>query len=306
MSTLTSLPRGGTPMATAVPPQSSASMALRSTAGCPTQSNAHVTPPGPSAPATDCGPCGTMRLISSTASPWLASTKSVAPNCRAKLSLPATVSTATTRLACDRRRPWMTFSPTPPTPKTAAVCPGSTVARLSTAPTPVSTPQPMRHADVSGTSLGMGTAWISDTIVCSVNTEVAAKFDAGSPSYVKGVDTLPRLLMHMVGCPVLHARQTPQLARVAITTWSPGFTERTRLPTASTTPAPSWPRTDGAFHGMVPSRTDRSEWHTPAAATLTFTSVGPGSATSSLSVTSARSPVYTIPRIRLLPSGGPR
>ena len=68
MSTLTSLPRGGTPMATAVPPQSRASMALRSTAGWPTQSNAQVTPPGPERPGHDFGPWGTIFLISSTAS----------------------------------------------------------------------------------------------------------------------------------------------------------------------------------------------------------------------------------------------
>src|SRR5580692_5301305 len=97
--------------------------------------------------------------------------------------------------------------------------------------------------------------------------------------------------MHMVGCPVLHARHVPQLARVATTTWSPGLTDFTEEPMDSTMPAPSWPRTDGAFQGMVPSSTDRSEWHTPAATIFTFTSVGPGSATDSLSVTSASSPV---------------
>ena len=46
---------------------------------------------------------------------------------------------------------------------------------------------------------------------------------------------------------------------------------------ASTTPAPSWPSTDGAGNGMVPSMTDRSEWHTPAATIRTLTSLGPGS-----------------------------
>ena len=65
-------------------------------------------------------------------------------------------------------------------------------------------------------------------------------------------------------------------------------------------PAPSWPSTDGAFHGMVPSMTDRSEWQTPAATIFTFTWVGPGSRTSNLSVTTASSPVYTMPRIRFL------
>ena len=79
--------------------------------------------------------------------------------------------------------------------------------------------------------------------------------------------------MHQVGWPVEQARQVPQLARVAMTTWSPGLTERTSEPTASTTPAPSWPRTDGDFHGMVPLITDRSLWQTPAAPMATRTSV---------------------------------
>ena len=46
----------------------------------------------------------------------------------------------------------------------------------------MSTPQPMRQAEVKGTSLEMGTAWTSWMIVYSANTEAAAKFDAGSPS----------------------------------------------------------------------------------------------------------------------------
>jgi acyl-CoA reductase-like NAD-dependent aldehyde dehydrogenase len=78
-------------------------------------------------------------------------------------------------------RPWMTFSPTPPTPKTTAVSPGSTSAVLSTAPTPVSTPHAMRHAEVKGISSGIFTAWTSATVVSSAKLEVAAKFEAGSP-----------------------------------------------------------------------------------------------------------------------------
>ena len=76
-----------------------------------------------------------------------------------------------------------------------------------------------------------------------------------------------------------------------MTTWSPGFTERTASPTASTMPAPSWPSTAGAGKGIVPSITDRSEWHTPAACMRTCTSLGPGPRTSSASVTSTPSPV---------------
>ena len=173
------------------------------------------------------------------------------------------MSTATILVAPAMRSPWITLRPTPPTPNTAAVSPGRTLARFSTAPTPVSTPQPMRQADDSGTSLGMRTAWTSLTIVTSEKTDAAAKFEAGSPLKVNGVEMFPSELLHQVGWPVLQARQAPQLARVAITTWSPGFTERTASPTASTIPAPSWPSTAGAGNGMVPSITDRSEWHTP-------------------------------------------
>src|ERR1039458_1207685 len=181
-STDTSVPVGGIPMARAFPPQSRTSRALRRTAGCPTQSNDQLTPPvHPSAPVTRPGPGGTISRIAATASDDEASTKWVAPNCRASVSLEANVSTAMIRLAPASRSPWITLRPTPPTPNTAAVSPACTLARLSTAPTPVSTPQPMRQAEVMGTSLEILTAWTSLTIVDSANPDVAAKFDAGSP-----------------------------------------------------------------------------------------------------------------------------
>ena len=91
------------------------------------------------------------------------------------------MSTAMIRLAPASRRPWITLRPTPPTPKTADVSPACTLARFSTAPTPVSTPQPIRQADVSGTSFEILTAWTSLTMVDSANTEAAAKLEAGSP-----------------------------------------------------------------------------------------------------------------------------
>ena len=94
----------------------------------------------------------------------------------------------------------------------------------------------------------------------------------------------------------------PQLAIVASTTWSPGCKVVTAPPTASTTPAPSWPSTAGVGQGMVPSMTLMSLWHTPAFTMRTTTSVGPGSRTSSPSVTSAfPSPTNTIPRIQRTP-----
>ena len=101
--------------------------------------------------------------------------KWVAPNWRARPSLEASVSTAMIRLAPARRRPWITLSPTPPTPKTAAVSPACTLARLSTAPTPVRTPHPMRQAEVMGTSLEILTACTSFTMVDSANTRGAGE-----------------------------------------------------------------------------------------------------------------------------------
>src|ERR1700683_3246226 len=109
------------------------------------------------------------------------------------------VSTATIRVAPTMRRPWITLRPTPPTPKTAAVSPGFTLARFSTAPTPVSTPQPMRQADDKGMSLGMRTGCTSLTTVSSEKTEAAAKFEAGSPLKVNGVEMFPSELLHHVG-----------------------------------------------------------------------------------------------------------
>ena len=107
--------------------------------------------------------------------------KSVAPNWRARVSLDASMSTPMIRVAPAISSPWITLRPMPPTPKTTAVSPGRTWARLSTAPTPVSTPQPIRQAEVNGTSVGMRTAWTSETMVDSTNTLAAAKFDADSP-----------------------------------------------------------------------------------------------------------------------------
>ncbi len=46
-------------------------------------------------------------------------------------------------VGADLRAPWMTLRPMPPRPNTATVEPGSTLAVLTTAPTPVVTPQPM-------------------------------------------------------------------------------------------------------------------------------------------------------------------
>ena len=60
----------------------------------------------------------------------------------------------------------------------------------------------------------------------------------------------------------MHEEQTPH-DRKLITTWSPGFTFVTRLPTFSTTPDPSCPKTAGSGIGMNPACATRSVWQTP-------------------------------------------
>ena len=70
------------------------------------------------------------------------------------------------------------------------------------------------------------------------------------------------------------------------TTRSPCFRSVTSLPTSSTTPAPSCPRTTGSSVGWIPWATWRSEWQTPLAAIRTSTSPAFGGSSSSSSTTS--------------------
>src|SRR5947209_9887460 len=183
---------------------------------------------------------------------------SVAPNSRATLSLAGSMSMAMTLVDPARTLAWMTLRPMPPMPNTATLSPYETLARLSTAPTPVITAQPTRAADSSGTSSGIFTAWRSSTTVRSTKAETLAKAKAFSPSMVNGLVSLPMLLAHIVGCPDSQAGQSPQLDSVENTTWSPGWRVVTWSPTSSTTPAASWPSTTGGGKGMVPLTTLRS------------------------------------------------
>ena len=59
------------------------------------------------------------------------------------------------------RAPCTTERPMPPRPSTSTVAPGSTLAVLSTAPTPVCTAHPITHAVSSGVSSGTFTAPVS-------------------------------------------------------------------------------------------------------------------------------------------------
>ena len=104
-----------------------------------------------------------------------ASTKSVAPNSRASASLAATRSMAMMAEAPTSRAAWMTLSPTPPAPITATVSPICTLARLNTAPVPVTTPQPISAAAARGISAGTGMHWFSPTTTCWAKAPMLAK-----------------------------------------------------------------------------------------------------------------------------------
>ena len=284
---LASVPIFGTPSSVSVPPQSRRSTPWRMRAVWPTHSNTWSRPFGSPRSLT-------AAIVSSTE---LASTKSVAPKRRATASFSGLASMTTMRPAAAMRAAWMVDWPMPPAPMTATVWPGWTLARLSTAPAPVTTAQPMRQAASNGTSGSMTTAWVSLTTTCSVNTPVLAKLKAFSPPTVNGRLRRPIVSRQWVGWPRSQAAQRPQLPRVVSTTWSPTCTLVTALPTSSTTPAPSWPSTTGGGNMIVPSITDTSLWHSPALTMRTRTSSCCGPRTSTSSRTSS-SPVHTMPFMR--------
>src|SRR5690606_1688900 len=100
------------------------------------------------------------------------------------------------------------------------------------------------------------------------------------------------------GDPSRHGRHRPQ-GRKLTATWSPGATFSTALPTASTTPAPSCPRTTGSGIGYTWSRTTRSVWHSPAATTRTGTSSSRGGSSAVVVIANAPFSLTTAPVISL-------
>ena len=85
------------------------------------------------------------------------------------------------------RAPWMAEMPTPPQPNTTTDEPGSTLAVLMAAPTPVVTPQPISEAISNGTSSSILTAACSGIVVYSAKVPAPAKPKIGvSPSREAG------------------------------------------------------------------------------------------------------------------------
>src|SRR3990167_3959524 len=126
------------------------------------------------------------------------------------------------------------------------------------------------------------------------------KWSTGSPWYERRLpppSKVPAALAaaagsHSTGRPSAQGRQCPQLGTNSRMTWSPGSRSITPSPSASTTPAASWPSTMGVRRGRSPLMMERSEWHSPAAATRTSTSPGPGGASSTSVISSGRLVAY--------------
>src|SRR3972149_1702334 len=107
---------------------------------------------------------------------------SVAPNFFAISSFDSRVSSARMRSAPAIAAPWTAFRPTPPQPNTATVAPGSTLAVLNTAPTPVVTAQPTSAARSSGTFGSIFTTLSTDSVAYSAITPQPEKMLSGLPS----------------------------------------------------------------------------------------------------------------------------
>ena len=89
---------------------------------------------------------GATDVIDSTETPPVAAVRSLLPG--------GWISMAMTLDAPAMRAPLMALRPTPPTPKITTVSPARTSAVLSTAPAPVTTPQPRSAAWANGISFG--------------------------------------------------------------------------------------------------------------------------------------------------------
>ena len=91
---------------------------------------------------------------------------------------------------------------------------------------------------------------------------------------------------HRADRPMAQGWQWPQLGMNTTTTWSPASRSCTPAPVSTTTMEASRP--SGIGRGRSPSMTDKSEWHSPAAAMRIRTSPAPGGARSTSSIRSGR------------------
>ena len=133
------------------------------------------------------------------------------------------------RSAPAKAAPLTADSPTPPQPITATVEPGSTLAALNTAPTPVITPQPTSAARSSGMSGSIFTIAFSCTSISSAKDDRFRNWFISSPPFHDRRRETPggnltSVFSHRLGWPVTHCGQVPQNTERQVMTWSPGLT----------------------------------------------------------------------------------
>ena len=179
--------------------------------------------------------------IASTGSAWREFTTWVAPNSRAQSSFRSSTSTAMIVRAPASRAPRTAPSPTPPQPMTATESPRVTAPVLMAAPMPAITPQPSSPA-TSGLTSGLTLVhWPAATSVFSANAPMPSAGDSSVPSVSVIFCVALWVAKQYQGRPRLQARHWPHTARQFRITKSPGSSPVTPSPTASTTPAASWP-----------------------------------------------------------------
>ena len=166
---------------------------------------------------------------------------------------------------------------------------GRTSAVLITAPTPVETPQPISaatwghaigHRDHGGRRDDLGRGHRADREVGEDWRAVGAGEARRAVGLRMARDGDPE---HSHCRPRWHSRHRRQGAYQDRATDRPMADGSSPAPTASMTPAPSCPSTIGPGRSQSPSRTWRSEWHTPDAVIRTRTSPGRGSSSRSVS-----------------------
>ena len=136
-----------------------------------------------------------------------------------------------------------------------ATCRGSPPPVLIAAPMPAITPQPSRPTAAARADGSTLVHWPAATRVFSANAPMPSAGDSSVPVLASVIFCVALwVLKQYCRSPRLHARHSPHTARQLRITKSPGATPVTSGPTASTTPAASWPSRNGKSSLMPPSR----------------------------------------------------
>ncbi len=122
------------------------------------------------------------------------------------------------------------------------------------APSPAITPQPSNPAAVGDADGSTFVAWPAATNVFSANAPMPSAGESSVPSGSVIFCVALCVAKQYQGRPRRQARHSPHTARQLRITKSPGATDVTSGPTASTIPAASWPSRNGKSSLIAPSR----------------------------------------------------